>query len=296
MGYTHYWSQKRAFTADKWRDASQHIGEILKHAEHVRGIPLANANGDAGSRPEFLRAEIMLNGVGDSAHETFAVSRKPDRKQINTNSFCKTARKPYDIVVKACLSYLSTVAEIFDVTSDGDGSEWLDGVELARDALPRFANVLDIPMEIMKSDRWVSPWVSGWNPIPFEVRFCIDGRGYVLRKRTGESYCFETHRALAKFLDSTKRVIFRKGGDSRTMRWPYPEIEENIWSATGSFDAARHARIAKSQTTALAPLFPVDPTCARQPPAFARPNQMPSPETPSYYSIGELLAAAETTA
>jgi hypothetical protein len=55
--------------------------------------------------------------------------------------------------VTTVLSYLSTVEENFSVSSDGCGSDWLAGVEEARRALPRFANVLDIPMDVMREDR-----------------------------------------------------------------------------------------------------------------------------------------------
>ena len=299
MGYTHYWTQLRNFTTDEWRDAHEHIGAILKYGSDVHGVSLADGGGKPATRPQFSPNAIAFNGVGDDSHETFRITRRREKSWGGASlghDSCKTARKPYDIIVKACLSYLSTVVENYEVSSDGNGAEWLDAVELARAALPRFANVLDIPRCIMQEDRWQMPWVGGHRPIPYAVRFCIDGRGYVIKRKSDESYCFETHLALAQFLRSTQRVEFSRGGNNGMGKWgAYGRVEDNIWRASGSFDTARHDRIAKAQIKALAPLFPVDPSCARQPPAFARPNQMPSPETPRYYYLEELLAAAETT-
>lgn len=306
MGYTHYWTQTRDFTREEWVDAHEHITAILKEAQR-QGIALANMSGDAGTSPKFLGlhenskrglhiAYFGFNGVDDDAHESFKINFKRMKEWSGERlgwDFCKTARKPYDVVVQACLSYLSTVVENFTVSSDGDGSEWLDGVEFARRALPRFANVLDIPMTIMESDRWCMPWVGGsqMSSTPYEVHFCVDGRGYVLKRKSREWYCFETHLALAQFLRRTQRVAFPRGGGAGWMS--YDAVEPNIWNASGAFDKARHDRIGRAQSRALAPLFPVNPACAIAPPAYARPNQMPSPEAPRYSSFSDLLKAVE---
>ena len=289
MGYTHYWTQTRDLTAEEWKDAQEHIAAILKDVQHIQGIPLGNASGDPGSAPEFTPKCIMFNGVGDDAHETCRIVRKREKTWEGGRlgwDFTKTARKPYDLAVTAVLSYLSTVVETHSVSSDGDGSDWLAGVEEARRAIPRFANVLDIPMQIMQNDRWRMPWVN-CTAKGYDIRFCIDGRGYILHK--GQSYCFETHLALAQFLKRTQVATFARGG---SLSWGgYGRVEENIWNASGSFDKARHDRIARTQLKVLKPLFPVDPACAQQPPAFARPNEMPPPEAPAFYSFSELLAS-----
>src|SRR5205823_9190589 len=92
--------------------------------------------------------------------------------------FCKTARKPYDLAVTAALSYLCTVPDpaAFTASSDGDGKDFLEGLAEARRALPRHANILDIPMEILQSDRWCPPWVSCYESPGYDVKFCVDGR------------------------------------------------------------------------------------------------------------------------
>lgn len=295
MGYTHYWTQLRNFTTDEWAEVVTDITEILTYTENLAGIPLANGMGDAGTRPTFGEDKLQFNGVGDDSHETFGIGRKRvktwEGAQLGAD-FCKTAEKPYDVAVTACLCYLSSCFDppAFSVTSDGKGRDFSAGLDLARQALPRKANVLDIPIDVMKKDRWTGPWIRG-TPPGYEVNFCVDGRGYVLHKR--ESYCFETHADLGRFLLAHQRATFPRGG--RTSFGTYERTEENIWNASGSFDEARHARIARAQRKVLASLFPVDLAHNRQPPAFVRPGDLPRPEDapPFHYSLSDLIAAVD---
>src|SRR6266403_532021 len=70
----------------------------------------------------------------------------------------------------------------------------VQGIPLAeaRRALPRYANILDIPMDIPRSDRWCMPWVSCYESSGFDVNFCVDGKGYIEHIKTGDWYRFET--------------------------------------------------------------------------------------------------------
>lgn len=311
MGYTHYWTQKRNFTVTEWQDICSDVRAILDYGQNLAGVPLANGMGDGGTSPELSDDSIAFNGLGDDSHETFSIGRKIRRPDYEGRTkgwdFCKTARKPYDPVVVACLCYLSTVTrredpathepiigtEAFSVSSDGDGSEWVEGLDMARKALPRYANVLDLPMAIMESDRWCAPWINlRGNKPAYEVYFCIDGRGYVLHRASRGWYCFESHLALAQFLERTKRV---DTGKNHFVRWNDRiqgnyRIEPDIWNATGSFDKERHARLAKFQAATLSRLFPVELACAHQPPAYARPGEMPDNAGREFcYSVADLL-------
>jgi hypothetical protein len=294
LGYTHYTTQTKSFTTDEWQETSDSIREILAYTENLLGVPLADGNGTPGTRPVFDADAIMFNGVGDDSHETFIVH---SRRQKAYNGgrigldFCKTARKPYDVAVTACLCYLSSVTETHAVTSDGKGSNFLDGLNAARQAVPAKANILDIPMDVMHADRWTGPWISG-TPDGYEVRFCIDGMGYVGHK--GEWHRFETHEALGRFLLAHRIAHFRKGG---TLSWgSYGTTEPDIWNASGSFDPARHRRIARAQARALAPLFPPPAGSDIPPPAFVRPGDLPRPEDTGafHYSLADLMRAADT--
>src|SRR5947209_5092979 len=94
------------------------------------------------------------------------------------------------------------------VSSDGHGRDFLEGLAVARLAFGRYANILDIPMDILQSDRWCMPWVSCYESSGFDVKFCVDGKGYVEHIKSGDWYCFETHLALAQFLDRTRLAQF----------------------------------------------------------------------------------------
>jgi hypothetical protein len=295
MGYTHYWTQARDFTREEWSQVREDVEALLKDVEHVQGIPLANGQGEPGSRAEITDNKIWFNGAGDGHHETFCLNRKRPRKERGEPhgwDFCKTARKPYDLAVTAALCYLCSVPDpaVFTASSDGHGKDFLDGLAEARRALPRYANILDIPMNILRSDRWCGPWVSCYEASGFDVQFCVDGKGYVERIKTGERYCFETHLALAQFLDKTKEVKFPRRLKVRFGHHAddVGNVEPNIWNSFGSFDKDRHLRIAVAQSRALEPLFPVDPAHAQKPPDYVRPGEMPEPATRAYY-FHELL-------
>jgi hypothetical protein len=308
MGYTHYFTQERSISVADWKSVLTDIQQILNYAQHECGIPLANGMGEAKTSPVFSKTHFAFNGLGDDSHETLHISRakqtKPQYPGDNRPnwSFCKTARKPYDAVVTAVLCYLSTVTRTFDadgpvygteaftVGSDGRGEDFLVGLDLARKALPRLANELDIPLDVMKSDRWCGPWLRSSEKTLHEVHFCVDGHGYVGRGK--EWYRFETHQALGKFLNDNKKATFAKGGSSA---WGgYSKEEENIWSASGSFDQARHDRIARAQDRVLTKLFPVPAANAFAPPLFVRPGEMPKNGGEFCYSLTELMNKMET--
>ncbi|WP_166297154.1 hypothetical protein [Bradyrhizobium sp. 2S1] len=310
MGYTHYWTQKRNFTIAQWQQIIVDLKAILAHAQHVEGIVLAGSMGEGKTSPEFTDDLIAFNGLGDDSHESFYIQRKRTLEEWQSKdrlgwSFCKTARKPYDRVVVACLCYLATVtrkeeptthepiigSEGFSVSSDGDTSDFLAGLDMARVALPQYGNVLDLPLTLMENDRWCAPWINLRSDKPkYEVNFCIDGHGYVLKGK--QSYRFDTHEALAKWLDGCKRVDFRRDHwvSWGSMRRENYRIEPDIWNAHGSFDKARSERIGKTQEGLLSTLFPAPAANAHQPPAFVRPGQMPENGGREFcYSVTELL-------
>ena len=54
-----------------------------------------------------------------------------------TFQFCKTSAKQYDIVVVALLCLVSATLGEFAVSSDGNDSDWAEGLALAKSALGR---------------------------------------------------------------------------------------------------------------------------------------------------------------
>lgn len=274
MGYTHYWTQKRNFTRKAWAEISDDIATILKDVQHVQGVVLADWNGSAGTQPEFEADQISFNGLGDNSHESFTVDRVRAPKQAwekhSGDGFCKTARKPYDLAVTAVLCYLATVAETHDVTSDGHGKNWLEGLAEARRALPRYANVLDIPRGILENDRWIGPWAH-LQTEAYSFKFCVDGHAYINAVKNKLWYRFPDHVEAARF--------FKK--------------HEAIISPTGFFDATRNKHLVRDQNALFAQFFALGGENLERhiaPPAFVRPNAFPAMEESRYVDFEQLLA------
>lgn len=103
MGYTHYWGERTDDGDEAWK-------RLIDRAS--KAIKLARVKVRLGPLQIDYRA-IRLNGVGEDGHETFCLSRAGEEF-----TFCKTARKPYDLVVTAILTI--AMEEIgLDVSSDG---------------------------------------------------------------------------------------------------------------------------------------------------------------------------------
>ena len=80
-GYTHYWRWRSAPDAAELRAA---VADMNRIAKARPGEVTVESNG----------ASITLNGIGDDGHEDF---------RFPAGAFCKTAAKPCDEVVTACL-------------------------------------------------------------------------------------------------------------------------------------------------------------------------------------------------
>jgi len=143
MGYTHYWdtnsiqgqaqqqekSFKRAIT--QCQKIIQGYNTSLKSQDPKHYARLAGYSAHAQINQY---GGLSINGVQEEGHESFDI-----REHFNQNTegdFCKTAQKPYDVVVVACLATLKHyLKEGFNVSSDGDAADWADGVKLANKIL-----------------------------------------------------------------------------------------------------------------------------------------------------------------
>lgn len=118
MGYTHYWNLKKKPSNYKegWLNVQLDIQKILR----VKSNDIILRGGDGSGSPEFTNEFICFNGDGSKGldHETFYFDGVTDF------SFCKTARKPYDLIVCLILISLKNNIEGFDFSSDGDKEEW----------------------------------------------------------------------------------------------------------------------------------------------------------------------------
>ena len=145
MGYTHYWTPKKS-SAKKFKDFSDTckiLHDNLPKKSNTAGgyskdeeIRIGNWQGHLAmsNEPEFDKDDVNFNGVGDLSHENFHMA-------LNQNNwaFCKTARKPYDLLVCACL--LASVDILgYKITSDGDLNDWIPAMKFYNKVIEKTKN------------------------------------------------------------------------------------------------------------------------------------------------------------
>jgi hypothetical protein len=157
MGYTHYWDYHPEQIQDETelkRKFSNAVKQIKKCHAFLKKNPYAH-EGVAGGYydeshckirgglgeglPVFKEDEILFNGDAKQYldHESFHI--KWDNKGDDGGDlwgFCKTARKPYDVLV--CMSLIALEesfndSKVFSYSSDGDESEWQGARDLYRE-------------------------------------------------------------------------------------------------------------------------------------------------------------------
>lgn len=144
MGYTHYWTftapqtikGKHITIEHNYQLAVRQCQRLIKaYNKEVKTIDPKHPGRLSGYSVhtkvnDYLGLEV--NGTGDLAHETFALRDHWSKNEAM--NFCKTDSKPYDVVVTACLIVLQHYlgAELVEVTSDGDVSDWEEGLALAK--------------------------------------------------------------------------------------------------------------------------------------------------------------------
>lgn len=150
MGYTHYWYKKPELDATRW---AAFVADCRKIIEAVDGTTSETAGGyhkddavrlvyeydEVKKKPELSPDLVRFNGAGGLGHETFYFERvvaKGDMGTVRNGrvfSFCKTARKPYDVAVTACLiAAKHCFGDDIKISSDGDDLCWMAGCELCQ--------------------------------------------------------------------------------------------------------------------------------------------------------------------
>jgi hypothetical protein len=153
MGYTHYWKynpneilnteelRKKFLQAVCWIDKAHKMIKKNKfiHKGQAGGyyddVPCIIRGGHGEGKPMINESQVWFNGDAkkEMDHETFGIRWCGNERE---NDFCKTARKPYDLLV--CVSLLAfkhafNDYKVFRFSSDGDNSEW----ETAKDLFTR---------------------------------------------------------------------------------------------------------------------------------------------------------------
>lgn len=132
MGYTHYINQKPELPLDKFKLFANECMTIAKLSKVPIQLDL-----DDNNPPQMTQKIVRFNGIGKDGHETFWLERifLPFQWDKLENgfyfSFCKTNRKPYDIVVVACLySAKWHFKDSIQLESDGNLQDRIIGHEL----------------------------------------------------------------------------------------------------------------------------------------------------------------------
>lgn len=173
MGYTHYWYTNKEGDQRAWSAALMDVAEMVRHSP----VTLRDNAGE-GDGPEFTDKYLGFNGDAnahctpgntscrycggtdwmpghDLAHETFLLycrladyqhpewqSRMDDVPETFAFDFCKTARKPYDVMVVAALCRMAECGEdTIRVSSDGKPEDWEAGARLASILLGRIVHI-----------------------------------------------------------------------------------------------------------------------------------------------------------
>ncbi len=114
MGYTHYWNFNEKPSQEKFAELVEGVKQIVATAEEA-GIAIGEQVYESGY--------FSFNGVDAGAHETFSIDIRTQEED-----FCKTAEKPYDMVVTASLILAKKIfGDDIEIRSDGNWSDWESG-------------------------------------------------------------------------------------------------------------------------------------------------------------------------
>jgi hypothetical protein len=119
---------------EKFRKAVDIIDKAHKTIKKKKYCIIRGGLGEGS--PMINESEVWFNGDEKTgmSHETFGIRWFPSGGEVK--GFCKTARKPYDILV--CVSLLAfkhafNDPDVFSFSSDGDNADWEDARNLYMD-------------------------------------------------------------------------------------------------------------------------------------------------------------------
>lgn len=114
MGYTRYWDTKNKINNKTWKEFT----DFVKKAIELSGVIIKDGHGE--NEPIIDENIVLFNGDAstEDEHESFVIERNGNNEE--SFAFCKTARKPYDVVVAACLKKALELNIVANVSSDGE--------------------------------------------------------------------------------------------------------------------------------------------------------------------------------
>jgi hypothetical protein len=140
MGYTHFWTYNpnEILNTEELREKfRKEVAIIDKAHKIIKKKKYCVIHGGLGQgTPMINESQVWFNGDEKKGldHETFDIKWFPSGG--SAKDFCKTARKPYDLLV--CVSLLAFKhafdnPDVFSFSSDGDNEDWEDAKDLYMD-------------------------------------------------------------------------------------------------------------------------------------------------------------------
>lgn len=149
MGFTHYYGfNVRKGNAEKneklYQQAIKDCHKVILAWQREHKGTECSLSGYSAHTKLGLYGGIRVNGKGKYSCEDFTLR---EHLKQNDSEFCKTARRPYDTVVVACLAIMKFhLKDMFDVGSDGDYHDFVAGVNYANKVLRRTKNKVNVPL------------------------------------------------------------------------------------------------------------------------------------------------------
>lgn len=125
MGYTRYWKR----TSKPYdEDFLNQVKKLVADGEK-KGITLCAADGEG--KPVLRMDAICINGceAKGTDHEPLCIYNPDSQYYEARSAFCKTARKPYDYVVREVLKLAEEQGIITNLDSDGANEEIISDSE-----------------------------------------------------------------------------------------------------------------------------------------------------------------------
>jgi hypothetical protein len=136
MGYTHYWYRKPEIPAETFARIRDDFARLLPELAQ-RGVRLGDAWGKG--QPVVNDEAIAFNGAKPEDYESFYLEPHSQERRDERGlcfAFCKTARRPYDLAVTACLIvFRHHIQGEGEVHTDGMDAEWSAARDLCQRVL-----------------------------------------------------------------------------------------------------------------------------------------------------------------
>jgi len=127
-GYTHYYTWKQSPDDTSLKACVADMNRLIEARKTILVSP--DLPESTPGSPKLSATNVDFNGIGDKAHEPFVFPYAfSDHDSFN---FCKTAWKPYDEVVTACLIVARDhfSPSVLEIDSDGSWPDWSRGARL----------------------------------------------------------------------------------------------------------------------------------------------------------------------